>query len=382
MNNPHWGRLLEVVQQQRMPSAQQRRQHMSIDGSWLDLPSIPNRVWAVLSAHMNDPLYMSRVQLVAGKDGHGPERLRTVHEQCEGGAEQCHLAGLNRFMTFGPCPSRSKLASYLGEWEQRRRQYGHQHPGKFLYTMLLNLLPTDVAAESRDRRQRLNTTDLVIEYLHCELARYNVTSLSKLHGRQDYAARASSASNPVNAVMEDAISNMNNKLDSMCAAFQKGQRDRARSPSGGAGRGGAAKGGGEGGSTLPKTEPSFMGGWHCGKKHPGGRRRCPESRKLIQEHGGLPKDYRGAYERFIDSQGKLQGPPSLQDQAVVDAVAGEVTNTSETQQAADASGDENPETLNRFVAFIEDHKAEPAKPVETHNAFNCIANDSSDNDGD
>ena len=223
MSNVHWGRILEVIQTERMPLTKNRMQHMTIDGVWLDLIGLSDRLWAFLGARMKDPLYMNRLQMVSGEDGNGLELWRKLYMQCEGGAEQVHMAGVHRFMTFGQCPSRSKLASYLGEWEHLRRRYGGHIPDEFLYTMLLNILPKDVAAEVRDRRQRLNTTDLVLEYLHYELARYNDHFLSQLHEKQDSASLAASHSNPVNAVVETEkrVSDMMAQFESRLAAFQK-----------------------------------------------------------------------------------------------------------------------------------------------------------------
>ena len=76
--------------------------------------------------------------------------------ECEGGAEQVHLAGITHFMTYEKCHSKSKLGLWLGEWETLKRKYGDTLPDVFLYTMLLQMLPDEVSKEIRDRRQQLN----------------------------------------------------------------------------------------------------------------------------------------------------------------------------------------------------------------------------------
>ena len=61
------------------------------------------------------------------------------------GAEQVHLASITRFANFEKCPSKNKLATYIGEWEILRRAHGDMLPDIVRYAMLLNMLPEDVA---------------------------------------------------------------------------------------------------------------------------------------------------------------------------------------------------------------------------------------------
>ena len=98
------GRVLEVIQRERMPVTMDRLSRMRIDGAWLDLVQISDRLWGLLGAHIKEPLYMTRMQMVSGEEGNGLELWRKLYMTCEGGAEQVHMAGVNRFMTFQPCP--------------------------------------------------------------------------------------------------------------------------------------------------------------------------------------------------------------------------------------------------------------------------------------
>ena len=88
-------------------------------------------------------------------------------------------------MTSERCPSEPKLGAYLGERETVHRKYGGSLPDQYLFTMLLNMLPADVAAEVRDRRQRLNTKDRTWADVGYELARFSNSYISKLHEKQD-----------------------------------------------------------------------------------------------------------------------------------------------------------------------------------------------------
>ena len=114
---------------------------------------------------MDNSVYMRRTQLVNGDPSNGLELWRRLYEECEGGAEQVMLAGVTRFMNFEKCTSKAKLSTFLGEWETLRRTYGDHLPDVFLYTLLLNMLPDDVAKEVRDRRQTLNTTQRALDYI-------------------------------------------------------------------------------------------------------------------------------------------------------------------------------------------------------------------------
>ena len=72
------------------------------------MASVSNNLWGVLGPYMHDNLYMRRVQLVNGEDGNGLELWRRLYSECEGGAEQAHLAGITRFMTFETCPGKKQ----------------------------------------------------------------------------------------------------------------------------------------------------------------------------------------------------------------------------------------------------------------------------------
>ena len=58
-------------------------------------------------------------------------------------------------------------------------------------------------------------------------------------------------------------------------------------------------------STLNRPDPKFEGCWHCkGKGH--SRRDCPDFKEILRKNGGkVPKEYKGAYERWKASTKKV-----------------------------------------------------------------------------
>ena len=267
--------------------------------------------------------------------------------ECEGGAEQVLLAGVTRFLNFERCPSKTKLATYLGEWEMLRRNHGDMIPDVFLYTMLLNMLPEDVGKETRDRRQTLNTTQRALDYLHGELARYSDGYLSKLHARLDAQHLAAGPSNSVSSVVEKQLQDMNNTFESLCAAFSKG-KGKGTWDRKGAGKGDKGKGDGVSPNGLARPDPNWAEGacWHCGKQHPGGRRNCTIFKALIKKHGRLPKNYEGAYEKYQKEKGPHPNIASLQDaeRDASDIVAAFQASAPDLVTKADVNNDEHAET--------------------------------------
>ena len=96
--------------------------------------------------------------------------VRRLFLENQGGAEHVMMAGITRLHKFPRCPHKSKLSGWLGEWLTLKRQYGGYLPEEYLYIMLLDILPEDVAAEIRDRPS-LNTVQRVTDYISGELAR-------------------------------------------------------------------------------------------------------------------------------------------------------------------------------------------------------------------
>ena len=68
--------------------------------------------------------------------------------------------------------------------------------------MMLNMLPEDVANDVRDKRHMLSTTQLVLDYVWAELARYNDRHLSAIHEKRDQDMLTHGPKNPVNNLME------------------------------------------------------------------------------------------------------------------------------------------------------------------------------------
>ena len=139
---------------------------------------------------------------------------------------------------------------------------------------------------------------------------------------------AQAPKNPVN-VLEKQILDMNAKLESCCAAF-----NRAASPS----RGNSQTRGepaprGDRRTRLPRPDPSFKGCWHCGGDHAGGRRQCPKFKEYLKQHGGkIPPDYEGAYEKHLREKGikRMNRCFAYQD---AEAVASEHAPQAPAQQA-------------------------------------------------
>ena len=113
--NLSWGRLLEVVEQQKQPLTKARLAACpGIDDAALDLVKISQLLWAFLGSHaLHNNVYERRVQLTGGEDGNGLELWRSLFQEFEGGAEQVIMAGITRFRKFPNCPHRSKLQAHL-----------------------------------------------------------------------------------------------------------------------------------------------------------------------------------------------------------------------------------------------------------------------------
>ena len=239
--HPPWVTLLELVEKDRTPMTFARMRNMrAVDNVWINLPEIAINLYSFLGMHLGSDTYMRRPQLVDGEEGNGIELWRKLYLQNEGGAEQVYLMGLNRFMTFQKCPHRNQLATYLGEWEILRLKYGSTFNDVVLYTMLINILPEDIAKEVRDRRQTLNTVSRVLDYLKAELGRFNDSYLSRVHSQQDAKALEKGPKNPVNAVLEQQLATLNSSMQRLCAAFNN--RSPPRTPGGGGGGAAAPSG--------------------------------------------------------------------------------------------------------------------------------------------
>ena len=91
-----WGRVLELLETDRMPMTFRRMRCMQhVDGTWVDPCVLANNLWAFLGSHMQNNPYMRRLTWVNGKEGNGLELWRCIYQECEGGAEQTYLAGIS-----------------------------------------------------------------------------------------------------------------------------------------------------------------------------------------------------------------------------------------------------------------------------------------------
>ena len=160
--------MFELTEQQRTPLTRD-----SLANIPRDLNRLSSSLWSFLGQHcLADVVYDRRLQLTNGEDCNGIELWRKLFRENEGGAEQVTLSGLKRLHRFPECPSKELLGHYLGEWRYLKTTFGSNIPDASLYTMLLNMLPSGVQKEVRDRRNTLTTTQAATDYLDKELDRY------------------------------------------------------------------------------------------------------------------------------------------------------------------------------------------------------------------
>ena len=89
--------------------------------------------------------------------------------------------------------------------------------------------------------------------------------------------------------MEATLATLEAQYESLLSQIHAFNNARPTSPGGGGTTSGGAAA--QRSSQLSKPDPKFEGCWHCGKKHPGGRRQCRLFKALIQKHKGIPKGY-------------------------------------------------------------------------------------------
>ena len=399
-----WGRILDLVERSRVPCTFKfPSTYHTIDGADLDLVWLSKDLWCFLGPRLGDAVYSSRVQKAGGEGRNGLELWRKLFEEHEGGAEQVALAGLRRLHTFPQCPSRERLGLYLGEWSFLKTTYCGNLPDLSLWTMLMNVLPKDVQQGVRDRKSTLVTTQSVIDYLNGELARYQDSHLSKIQDRFETKILQQGAQNPARAVydtkqlLKDKIQQRKTEHNDAVNAVTQAREGFEKGGKGGKGKG-DGKGDGGKGSMLDRPDPKWPGGcWHCGEQHPGGRRQCISFRALIKKHGGLPKDYQGAYEFWAQQNktGTAQVNALSEDQADLlqcvacvrlpaagrpdgsaPAAAPEAppTGPSPSPAAAPSQGDEHQETVKHTCWALLDYEGAFADM----NIFHEIARDDSD----
>ena len=165
----------------------------------------------------------------------------------------------------------------------------------------------------------LTTLQSIIDHVLKDLGRYNDARIAKLHSNRLRTLLHNGIKSPVNAVVEpnqaehpnktdsthdsSPLNAITEKLDGLIAALNQsnGNRSRANSPNG---RPTRTNSPGRS-SNLARPDPKYEGCWHCkGKGH--SRRDCPDFKKILKENGGkIPKDYKGAYERWKLSNKKV-----------------------------------------------------------------------------
>ena len=89
----------------------------------------------------------------------------------------------------------------MGEWLTLKRNFGGYLPDEYLWVMLMDMLPDDVAQDIRDR-PHLNSVLKVTDYVTGELARYNDRHLGKIHDNEAAESPDSIPKNAVNSFVE------------------------------------------------------------------------------------------------------------------------------------------------------------------------------------
>ena len=319
--NPDWDCVFKLIESWKVPIQMSQlgvnvigaHQNVVVDFRW-----VANHLWTFIGKNVTDSVYYSRTTLTHGEENNGVELWRALYIQNEGGADLAVVGGMNDFHNFPQCEKPENLQTWIGQWQQVRNQFGAGLPEAHLKTMFMNMLPNNVQNDVRSHPE-LTTLQSIIDHVLKDLGRYNDARIAKLHSNRLRTLLHNGIKSPVHAVVEptqpghttttDSTSDssplnvITSKLDGLIAALNQsnGNRSRAASPNG---RGTRANSPGRS-SNLARPDPKFEGCWHC-KEKGHSRRDCPAFKKILKENGGkVPKEYKGAYERWKLSNKKV-----------------------------------------------------------------------------
>ena len=107
-----------------------------------DLLTLSADLWSSLETIMTDSLLARREALAGGEEANGFELWRILYWDHEGEAQQCQIAGVRSFLTFGQCKDIKVLNAHIGEWFRARNRYGGGVPPAHLREMFINAQPT------------------------------------------------------------------------------------------------------------------------------------------------------------------------------------------------------------------------------------------------
>ena len=88
---------------------------------------------------------------MAGGNNNGLELWRALFVKHKGGADQVQLGGINNLHNFPQCDRVDALQSWVGKWNETKDTYGSGISDVHLKSMFINMLPTTVQKEVRDK---------------------------------------------------------------------------------------------------------------------------------------------------------------------------------------------------------------------------------------
>ena len=266
-------------------------------------------LWTFTANYLSDVQLNRRGTLVMGEEFNGLELWRALFRENCGGSAQ--LANLERshFVDFPRCDKSSDLPVHLGQWTELKNKYGAGLPQEHLIAMFWKILPDEVVADIKRRRDLVGDLQGQIDFVHGELDTYTDDRLSKWNlsklqsqlktrpknstGIHAMPTEQSEPAAPPPPPMPDMAS-FNANLERMVnAAVARTGRSTARTPPG-------SRSGSAGSKSNRRTpNPSFKGCWCCGSElHT--RAKCPKFQAIREANGGkVPKDYVGEYEKSM-----------------------------------------------------------------------------------
>ena len=291
----HW-RLLASTRIEELP-------HMNWE--WMS-----THLWTFTANYLSDVQLNRRGTLVMGEEFNGLELWRALFRENCGGSAQ--LANLERshFVDFPRCEKSSDLLVHLGQWTELKNKYGAGLPQDHLIAMFWKILPDDVVADIKRRRDLTGYLQGQIDFVHGELDTYTDDRLSKwnlsklqsqlktkpknstgIHAMPTEQSESAAHSPP--PPMPDMAAFNANIERIVNAAVARTGRSTTRTPPG-------SRSGSAGSKSNRRTpNPSFKGCWCCGSElH--SRAKCPKFQAIRDANGGkVPKDYVGEYEKSM-----------------------------------------------------------------------------------
>ena len=223
------------------------------------------------------------------------------------------------FVSFPKCEKVADLQPHSAQWVQLKNKYGVGLPNDRLIAMFWKILPDEVREDVKKQKDIKRNLDLQIGYLYGEIAdsmddKLSRWNLSKLQQQLKFRTKNSTGLNAVGASVASEpkpsspdevppppmpdMANFQANLERMVnAAVSRGRNTQRTPPASRSGSEGSRPGRGR----IPN--PKFKGCWCCGEEgHT--RQNCSKFLSIKKANGGkVPKDYEGAYEKFMKKGG-------------------------------------------------------------------------------